>query len=201
VTPLRDPVLFRDSDVEHFAASFGAVLHHDLDSDRSVVNLMDFGSWGGDLLSALGDFVYSGLPGSDAYEFARDHIASMADNTFFTISDFIADVDAMVFGLQTKSNSSLLLSYLFQQYYAGPGNSPRRFWEFLQNRFNGSYDTLLAASRNMFFQDGDVNLVLYRNLFWHKNFGDSGYDPIFFVPDEMKEGVARAFADIVRAHA
>jgi peptidoglycan hydrolase-like protein with peptidoglycan-binding domain len=199
VTPLRDPHTFRDSDVEHFGASFGAVLNHDLDGDRTIVGLMDLGGWGGDLISALGDFANSGLPDDQAYGFAIEHIASYADAGFFTFADFLADVDAMVFGLKCKTDPSLMLSTLFRQYYATSTGSVVRFGEFVSLRF-GSRDNMLAAAANMFSQITDLDLLLYREGLWRRDFGDN-FPAIELVPDAVRADVARAFTDRVMNYA
>lgn len=195
---LRDPSNFRDADAGHFGASFGAVLNHGNPDDLRVVNLADFGSWAGDLISTLGDFAESGLPNSKAYDFAHDHIAAMVDNGYFSIGDFMADVDAFVLGLQCKNDASLKLSTLFQQRYTNPADARHRYVEFLQRRFGGSIDTLLAAAMTAVGGNSlDAKFVLLRAALWTKNFSDSGWPVIGLVPDQVCNDVATAFSVIV----
>ncbi|MBN1174476.1 MAG: DUF1906 domain-containing protein, partial [Micromonosporaceae bacterium] len=206
VTPLRDPSCFYDTEVEHFGAVLGAMINHTIHSSHSEVSLADFGGWAGDLLSALGNWAESGLSAAEAYDFGLTHIASIADVGYFNIGDYLADVDAMVMGLQIKSDSTLKLSYLFQQYYASVGMAEYRFFRFFQDRFDSDKDTLLNAAKAVFFQDGDLAFTEYRNFFWSHSLKDfdlpyGNYPLIALVPDEAKNGIVKAFAKIVRNYA
>jgi peptidoglycan hydrolase-like protein with peptidoglycan-binding domain len=196
-SPLRDPKYLWDSDPSHFGASFGAVLTHGFPSDLTAVDFADFGSWGGDLLSVLGQFAQSGLPASDAYSFAQAHIAATGTKTFLSMSDYIADVDAVVLGMRCRFDSSLLLSTLFKQYYASPASAKQRYATFFANRFNLTADNALGAAKSMFGPIGVGRFATIRDAFWYHDFGDSGYRFCTDVPEEARTGVAQAFADRV----
>jgi peptidoglycan hydrolase-like protein with peptidoglycan-binding domain len=195
-SPLRDPELLWDCDVDHFGASFGAVLNHDLPADLSGVTLADFGSWGGDALSVLGQFAQSGLPSASAYTFAMDRMCTRKDNSFLTLGDYMADVDALVIGQQSRANPSTPLSTLIAQQY-DPQTSHNRFASFFARRFQLSTDIAKTAAGNMFDQTGDAQTALIRDAFWAQQFSDSGYPLPTLMPDAARDGVARAFADTV----
>ncbi|GAA3276968.1 DUF1906 domain-containing protein [Dactylosporangium vinaceum] len=195
---LRDPKLFRDTEPEHFGAVYGAVLNHTLDGDRRVVSLQDFGGWGGDLLSTLAQFTNTGLPDADAYEWSAAHIAPDGDVGFFNLSDYLADVDAFVFGTAYNAGDRRRLSEIFRSYYSNPAVSSSRFSQFYTQRFNGDLTVLRAAAKGMFVQTGDDLLDVARALFWQR---EGGTLAIGLVSDAVFEGVSRAFADVVVARA
>jgi peptidoglycan hydrolase-like protein with peptidoglycan-binding domain len=199
---LRDPVLFRNSDLDHFGASFGAVLNHEVpsSSDRRV-NLADIGGWGGDLISVLGSFCVTGQPHDTAYAYAKENIAGLASTGFFDIGDFFADVDAMVLGEQCKRQSDLKLSDLFRHYYSDRDGSAGRFTQFATNRFGVSRADRTAAAASIFFDDSDLMTVAARNFLWLQSFSNSGYRTIGLVPDAVKTAVAEAYADVITAFA
>ncbi|WP_433723760.1 glycoside hydrolase domain-containing protein [Actinoplanes sp. CA-051413] len=199
--PLRDPRHLWDSDLDHFGASFGSVLNHDIAGDRSQVNLADFGTWGGDALSVLGQWFQSGLPASQAYAFAADRLATRADNSYLSLSDYIADVDAWVLGQQSRADPNVPLSTLFKQAYASPATASSRYASFFARRFNSDADLAKAAANSMFYEPGDSSTVWIRDLFWLKQFGDLLNPTPVYLPAEAREGVARAFADLVVRYA
>ncbi|PWR09354.1 hypothetical protein DKT68_12385 [Micromonospora acroterricola] len=199
VAPLRDPVTFWDTDVEHFGATFGGVLNNTLHSDQTRVSLVDFGGWAGDLLSTLGDVLQSGVSKADAYDWAVDHIANPSDDSFFTIGDLLADVDAMVLGLQFRAHPSRTLSFEFSELYSDPTRSKARFDNFYSVRFGSSQQRLLDASRSVFYQTSDLLYNVAREAFWQETFSDStGYQIVGTVPDEYKEACAAAFTTVVQ---
>ncbi|MFC6020237.1 glycoside hydrolase domain-containing protein [Plantactinospora solaniradicis] len=195
--PLRDPKYLWDSDVDHFGASFGAVLNHGIPNPNNTVNLADFGTWGGDVLSVLGQFVQSGLPNSQAYEFAVERLATKADNSYLSLSDYMADVDAWVIGQQSKANPSIPLSTLFKQEYATPDTAHNRYAGFFARRFSLNANLAKVVAGNMFNQTGDAETALIRDAFWFDQFGSitSLLPPL--VAGEARDGVAQAFADLV----
>jgi peptidoglycan hydrolase-like protein with peptidoglycan-binding domain len=196
--PMRDAVLYRDCDLEHFGASFGAVVNHEVPGPSSArVNLADIGGWGGDLVSVLGSFCVAGLPPEQAYDFARDSIATLTDTTYFSMGDMLADVDAMVFGERCKADSTVLLSKLFQDYYSDRTASIGRFTQFAVNRFGVSRDDRITAASAIFFDDSDSLTVVARNALWTTSFLTSGYAAISLVPNAVKTAVAEAFADVI----
>ncbi|MBT8226912.1 MAG: DUF1906 domain-containing protein [Dactylosporangium sp.] len=192
-TPLRDPLYLWDTDVYHFGASFGAVQTHSIPGDKREVNLVDFGSWGGDLLSILGQCVQEDVPASQAYEFAFERIASTGTNTFFDRGDYFADVDAFVIGLRCRNDSSLLLSDLFKAYYSDTSSARGRFGTFLFERFD--WDTALtAAAESMMGGPSVDSLEVLRDAFWIDQFASVRYPHCSAVPAEIRSEVARAFA-------
>ncbi|MEV8518078.1 glycoside hydrolase domain-containing protein [Dactylosporangium sp. NPDC051484] len=199
MAPLRDPKLFRDQDIPHFGASFGAVLNNTLHSDYTKVSLQDFGGWAGDLVSAVLDFCKTGRPASEAYTWGLNYIASDADVGYFNIDDFLADVDAFVFGWLHNDGDQRKLSQFFRDYYSTPIASPGRFWAFFYYRFLYSEETLRAAARSALFQLSDLMYTGVVGTFWLLE-GGTGYTSLYTVPDEIREGIARAFADVVLEH-
>jgi peptidoglycan hydrolase-like protein with peptidoglycan-binding domain len=201
-SPLRDPSNFRDLDVAHFGASFGGVINNKISSDRTVPTLLDFGGWGGDLISALGDFLKSGQPTANAYSFARSHIAAYAADGFFDIGDFMSDVDAVCLGAQTLQDPTLPLSTMFRYYYGTVALARHRYATFYQSRFNSSYDDMNAAGRNLCSSLPDPILLVARDKFWSDSWADdTGYSFIESVPDGIVADVTRAFADTVVSYA
>jgi peptidoglycan hydrolase-like protein with peptidoglycan-binding domain len=200
--PLRDPSNFRDPDLAHFGASYGAVLHNKISDDKTVPTLLDFGGWGGDLISALGDFLKSGQPAGNAYAFARSHIASYSNDGFFDIGDFLADVDAVCLGAQTLADPALPLSTMFKYYYGSADMARHRFSSFYTIRFNGSASMLKATGSNVCTGLADPIFMGAREKFWSDSWADdTGYTLIEAVPDDIVDDVARAFADIVVSYA
>ncbi|MGM9465342.1 glycoside hydrolase domain-containing protein [Streptomyces murinus] len=196
--PLRDPDLLWDNDVAHFGASFGAVITSGLVGDLGTANLADFGSWGGDLVSVLGQFHQSGLSDDQAYDFASDRIAGKGDNTNFSLGDFLADIDAWVLGNITRQGSSQPLSTGFKANYASPAASAARRKAFYTLRFGGSTDTLASAVVNaMIGGDSDVEMVGIRTAFWYKNFGSLTCPSPEVMSSDAVTGVGRAFRDAI----
>ncbi|MGY9065127.1 glycoside hydrolase domain-containing protein [Streptomyces sp. CAS3] len=196
--PLRDPDLLWDNDVAHFGASFGAVITSGLVGDLGTANLADFGSWGGDLVSVLGQFHQSGLSDDQAYDFASDRIAGKGDNTNFSLGDFLADIDAWVLGNITRQGSSQPLSTGFKANYASPAASVARRKAFYTLRFGGSTDTLASAVVNaMIGGDSDVEMVGIRTAFWYKNFGSLTCPSPEVMSSDAVTGVGRAFRDAI----
>jgi peptidoglycan hydrolase-like protein with peptidoglycan-binding domain len=195
--PLRDPRYLWDTDLDHFGASFGAVLNHDIADDRTTCNLADFGTWAGDAISVLGQWYQSGLPSDQAYAFAADHFATRADNSFLSLSDYMADVDAWVLGQQSRADSGIPLSTLFKQAYATPDTASNRYGGFFARRFGLDAGVAHTAAANMFDVPGDNETALIRDAFWWDQFGDVWAPTPGLVSGEARDGVARAFADLV----
>lgn len=192
-TPLRDPVYLWDTDVYHFGASFGAVQTHSIPGNKQDAGMVDFASWGGDLLSILGQCVQEDVSESSAYAFAFERIASTASNTFFDRSDYLADVDAFVLGLTCRYDSSALLSDLFKAHYTGQASAKGRFGTFLSNRFDWSTATIRSAAETMLGGNVGTLTGTIRDAFWLEQFGDFPYLHPGLVPSGIRSEVARAF--------
>jgi peptidoglycan hydrolase-like protein with peptidoglycan-binding domain len=195
--PLRDPRYLWDTDLDHFGASFGAVLNHDRDSDQTVCNLADFGTWGGDALSVLGQWYQSGVSADDAYAYAMDRLASKADDSFLSLSDYMADVDAWVLGLLSRDSPATPLSDFFKIEYASPLTASNRYATFYQQRFGSNADTVRQAAGNMFDTPGDDETALIRDAFWWDQFGDLLAPTPVLVSGTARDNIAQAFADTV----
>ncbi|WP_285474871.1 glycoside hydrolase domain-containing protein [Actinoplanes sp. NBRC 101535] len=191
--PLRDPVHLWDNDITHFGASFGAVVSQGIAPDRSMSSMSDFGSWGGDLLSILGQINKEGVGEAAAYAYAKDLIAARADNTYFDLMDYMADVDALVMGVQCRADRTLLLSDLFKHYYGSTGAANGRFVTFIGNRF-GTRATMQAAAESMFDTMVGGRATVIRDLFWHEQ--DFGFATPALVSSKVRTAVAEAFADV-----
>ncbi|MDQ1295647.1 MAG: hypothetical protein QG608_3532 [Actinomycetota bacterium] len=184
-----------DSDLSHFGASFGAVVTHGIFSDLRVSSMVDFGSWGGDLLSVLGQCEDSGVSDSDARNYAYKLISSSDSSTFFGLSDFFADVDAMIIGMRCRNNSSLLLSDQFKSLYANAGSSKARFKTFFDIRFGSDKSVILTAAQSMFCSIEGDRAEIIRNAFWFKDFGSITCPSPTAVSEKVRNGVAQAFQD------
>jgi len=197
---LQDPDTHFATDIAHLGASINAVVKHGLPSDLTEVNLADFGSWAGDLITAATDFINSGLPDSEAFNYSLDHIAGRGAEGLFKIGDFYADIDSIVLGDAIRTNGDWRLSELIKGYYRTATASQRRFDDFYEVRFNSSPETLYAASISTFFQNGDIVFWTLRNLLFENKTGlvygahDTRFAPIFV-------DVARAFQATVDQYA
>lgn len=191
--PVRDPQYLWDMDVSHFGASFSSVMHQGFAADRSKAAMADFGSWGGDLLSILGQINKEGISSANAYTFAKERIAARADNTYFDLMDWMADVDAVIMGAQCRADPSLLLSELFKHYYGSKNGAKGRYLLFTHTRFNGSRDTMEAAADSMLYDmvGGTANAI--RNAFW--TYEGFGFATPALVSHDTRRAVCRAFAD------
>jgi hypothetical protein len=192
--PLRDPAYLWDADTSHFGASFGAVVTNDFPDDRSIAGMADFGSWGGDLLSVLGQCYSEGIPESAAFTFASDRIGDTGTTSYFGRSDYISDVDAIVLGQLYLANEGMLLSALFKSAYADAGTAKARFQTFIDDRFGGNTATMQAAAESMF---GDIITGTWatpiRDAFWYQNFGGVTCLTPASVSPGIRSEVARAF--------
>ncbi|GIE99544.1 glycoside hydrolase domain-containing protein [Paractinoplanes rishiriensis] len=195
--PLRDPKYLWDSDIDHFGASFGAFLNHGIPDDVRNVNLADFGAWGGDALSILGQWYQSGLGPGEAYAFAKDRFATRADNSYMTLGDWFADVDAFVIGQQSKADPSIPLSTLFRHHYATPAAAGERFLDYYVRRFQRRADYVLLCAEHMFDDPGDAMTEIVRNGFWLDQFADAGALTPGMTSATARTAVARAFAETV----
>jgi peptidoglycan hydrolase-like protein with peptidoglycan-binding domain len=197
--PLRDPALLWDTDVAHFGASYGAVYTWGTVSDLTTANLADFGSWGGDLVSVLGQFHTSGLSDDQAYAFAAGLIGGKGDDTNFGLGNVLADIDAWVFGSPSLQDPNQLLSVGIKARYASPTTAEQRLQAFYQYRFGGSPQTVAdAAVIAMAGSLGNDYATGIRDAFFTKDFGN----PITFVgPESMSDAsvaaVAEAFRDYI----
>lgn len=195
--PLRDPKHHWDSDLDHFGASFGAVVNHGKPGNPLNVNLADFGTWGGDALSILGQWYKSGLDADEAYAFAKDLFATRADNSYMSLSDYFADVDAWNLGLESRAVPTAPMSALFRLHYATPEAAGERFADFYDRRFDGRADYVYLCAENMFNMTGDTQTALIRDAFWFKEFGDVLHPSPGQTSETAREGVARAFTETV----
>ncbi len=194
---LRDPVLFRNVDLDHFGASFGGVMNHEVPTPGTgKANLGDIGGWGGDLISVLGSFCVAGESATFAYDFGKRYIADMAASGFFDIGDFMADMDALVVGERCLAKSDAKLSDLFREYYSDRTAAKSRWSTFLNTRFGGTRSERVESASSIFFYDGDVMLVAARNGLWTQSFLNSGYLTIGLVPNQVKSDIAEAFVDV-----
>ena len=195
-SPLRDPDLLWDVDVDHFGASFGAVVTSGLPGDLTSANLADFGTWGGDLVSVLGQFHQSGLSDDQAYDFATGKIAAKGDGTFLSLDDFLADVDAWLLGNPAQQGSTQPLSTGFQTNLASAATAAAWRRSFYALRFGGSSDTLGSAAVNA-LAGGSVEMAAIRAAFWYEDFGSVTCPSPEFMSTDALAGVAAAFRDAV----
>ncbi len=193
--PLRDPALLWDSDNAHFGASFGAIQFSGFPSVPTLAGQPDFGTWGGDLLSILGQVHQEGISAGDAYAFAAARIGTTADDSFYNRSDYIADVDAIVIGRACRADPSLLLSDLFKSYYSGTATARARFQAFLNIRFGGDAATLRSCAESMFDTMAGGTVTTIRDSFWYDQFGGITCPSPSFVSGDIRTAVAQAYVD------
>ncbi|MET8814651.1 glycoside hydrolase domain-containing protein [Streptomyces sp. NPDC004549] len=196
--PLRDPDLLWDSDIDHFGASFGAVVTTGLVDDLTSANLADFGTWGGDLVSVLAQFYMSGLPDDQAYDFAVNQIGAKGDSTYFSLDDVLADLDAWILGVPVRQGSGTALSTSFKADYASPVTAAVRRGSFYSLRFNSSPQTVKdAATSAMTGGDSHPEMVAIRTAFWAKTTQSVTCPSPEFMSDTAVSGVASAFRDTI----
>ena len=195
-SPLRDPDLLWDSDVAHFGASYGAVITTGLDDDLTSANLADFGTWGGDLVSVLGQFHQSGLSDDQAYDYAAGLIGAKGEGTYFSLADVLADIDAWILGHGALQDSSQTLSAAFKANYASSAASVARRKAFYALRFGSSSDTLGTAAVNAMVRGTDEMAVI-RGAFWYDQFGSVTCPSPEFMSADAIGGVATAFRDAI----
>jgi peptidoglycan hydrolase-like protein with peptidoglycan-binding domain len=197
VAQLRDPVLFRNVDLDHFGATFGAVMNHEVMKPGSKkANLGDIGGWGGDLISVMGSFCVTGESEIFAYDFGKRYIGDLAYSGFYDIGDYLSDMDAIVLGERCKAKSDLKLSDLFREYYSDRDRSKTRWGTFLNSRFGTTRAQRVESAAAIFFDDSDALLVGARNALWLDSFRNSGYLLIGDVPNRIKTDIAEAFVDV-----
>jgi peptidoglycan hydrolase-like protein with peptidoglycan-binding domain len=197
--PLRDPALLWDTDVSHFGASYGAVFTWGLSSingDLTLANLADFGTWGGDLVSILGQFHESGLPDDQAYSFAAGLIGGKGDDTHFSLGNVLADIDAWILASPSLQDPGQRLSSAIQARYASPTTAKQRFQVFYQFRFASTPLTVeQAAITAMAGSLGSDYDTAVRDAFWADDFGSVEYPGPEDMSDASVTGVAAAFRD------
>ncbi|MGF7236620.1 MAG: glycoside hydrolase domain-containing protein [Frankia sp.] len=193
--PLRCPKVGMFTDVEHFGASLGAVFTWDPISDRSKVNVADFGGWVGDLITADSDCFDAGTADSGAHDYGMNSIANRAGTGSFGGSDMVADIDAVVIGMAVRNNTSLMISDALAARYASAAAATAKYQEFVTVRF-GDADTMRAAAISVIRQDTDADYVELRATLWAvKNSTAFGYERQHHA--DLFDGMANAFADVV----
>lgn len=196
--PLRDPAYLWDSDVTHFGATVGAVMTHDLAPSLSVANIGDFGGWGGDLISILGQCHQDGVSAASAYTYATQRLAITGEGTYFDRDDWFADVDAFNIGRQLRLSPGSKLSELLKRDYASKASARQRFANFYDWRFNQNAATAQTAAESMFDEmGGDPGNwgITIRNGFWIEQFGGITSTEPGSVDAGVRTEVARAFKD------
>ncbi|MGY4910221.1 glycoside hydrolase domain-containing protein [Micromonospora aurantiaca (nom. illeg.)] len=192
--PPRDPAYLWDSDPSHFGASFGGVITNGFPSG-DLAGMADFGSWGGDLLSVLGQVYEAGTSASGAYAQAMSLIAVTASNTYFDRKDFFADVDAVVMGTECRNNrTSYRLSEAFQRHYRTASTARARFSNFASLRFGSSPSRMQAMAGSMFDSIAGGRATVIRDAFWLKDFGGVTCPTPAFVDSGVRAEVARAWS-------
>jgi hypothetical protein len=196
--PLRDPYLLWDSDISHFGASFGAVVTQTFHTDETI-GFPDFGSWGGDLLSALGGYEEYVLRATGNVQAPRswgnDNIGK--GSGYFNRSDAIADIDAVVLGRDFVPNRNQSLVAMFKNRYASPATAKARYTDFYQYRFDFSAVVAYDAAWAMFDQMAPSEVQTVRDGFWVEDFRDTGRLTCFAVPEDRRSAIAWAWVDFL----
>ncbi|MFG1993756.1 hypothetical protein ACGFJ7_27635 [Actinoplanes sp. NPDC048988] len=124
----------------------------------------------------------SGLSSDEAYAFAADRFATRADNSFLSLGDYFADVDAWVIGQQSRLDPAIPLSTLFRRQYATRDTAANRFGGFFARRFGLNADRARVCAANMFDQPGDAKTAGIRNAFWWDQFVTCWHPPPCWCP-------------------
>ncbi|ESU34091.1 hypothetical protein G3A_02915 [Bacillus sp. 17376] len=182
VYEVYDPKYKIDIGVPHLAATLNAVLHQG--SNNQV--FVDVAGWAGDLISAAGDSAVA--EGFDSAYDAAFHLIGHFDESKseFSMSDFIADVDAVNIGnmlLNIPQPINGLLRYYYEDRYSV------RFSLFYENRFSGD-PNLVQSQGTYVLTSSEAGILELRGLFMDR-FKVPGYST------EQGEEVARAFKDIL----
>jgi peptidoglycan hydrolase-like protein with peptidoglycan-binding domain len=201
--PAHDPVVMWDTDPAHFGAVCQGVITHGYPGSASHANGGDFGGWGGDLLSVLGQTfeVYKSAPATGLYSYAKSLIGKRGTGSYFGLDDFISDVDAAIMGIQVRADRSLLLSDLFRSHYADKAAARYKYQDFYGVRFGGNPDTAAAAARAMLTDlDDSIAVQTVYNGFWFKDFGDTSTPTPGGVPDVVRSAVVEAWVDFLEGY-
>lgn len=201
--PAHDPVVMWDTDPAHFGAVCQGVITHGFPSSASHANGGDFGGWGGDLLSVLGQTfqIYESAPSTDLYSYAKALIGKRGAGSYFGLDDFISDVDAAIMGIQVRADRSLLLSNLFKDHYADKAAARYKYQDFYGLRFGGDPDTAVAAARAILTGlDDSLTVQTVYNGFWFKDFGDASTPTPGGVPDVVRNAVVDAWVDFLQSY-
>lgn len=133
-----DPESMEYIDLPHMTATCDSVIFDD------GTLLSDYGGWGGDLLTAVGDSIRLVESGKYAtiYDAAYATIGSGGGGeSTFSYSDFLADIDAYNIGITISANNhSKGLAEVTRDYYLN--GYKNRYSTFYQKRFGSSPDTL-----------------------------------------------------------
>ena len=195
---LRDPKTNILNDIQHFGASLGAVLDHDLPSTLDNVGLADFGGWGGDLITAAADCYNQGYVTRDAaYDHAHFAIGNNAAAESFGGSDMVSDVDAMVVGRAIRTTPATQIPAALSSRYASVTTATDKYEEFLNVRYQGADATVMMAALNLFDQDPllDKTFFAVSTGLWRQHTGTILGDQYAEYPD-LFSGVAQAYWDV-----
>lgn len=179
---IYDPKYKIPIDVPHLAATLNSVLHYGT-GNQAVV---DFAGWAGDLIDAAG-----GAATIEGYNSAYDAALYLIGNpnegvSKFSLTDFIADVDAFNIGnmlINIPQPINDLLRYYFEDRYKV------RFSLYFENRFSGDPNIVQAQSTYL-LTSNELGIFEMRSLF--KN----AFNTPYYTEEQGKE-VAKAFKDIL----
>lgn len=194
---LRCPKTSIFLDHQHFGASLGSVFEYAVNSDKTKINLGDFGGWAGDLITAAADFYKSGLDDSEAYDFGFLRIGSEYWPDFsFPGPDMLADVDAMVVGLAIRADPTRSISELLASHYANAAMAGDKYLEFINARF-GNQQTFADAIVNVFSQplEDGARYIAFREGLWYAN-TETLLPVVIIDHTDLFAGTMQAFLDV-----
>jgi peptidoglycan hydrolase-like protein with peptidoglycan-binding domain len=188
---VKDPWTGASITVDHLAYTIMAVVLRGQPAAPNP-NRGDIGGWGGDLITALRDY----LGDNRGYTNARDYAAAMVGTSIygrtFNQDDLLADVDGYNIAMAMRDDPDLKVSVAFARAYTGnmgPAFTRNRIADFHDARF-GSPSALAERGYELFRYTGDPVMSGIRQ-------GLMGSELIGLVPDSTINSFVTGFGDVL----
>ncbi|WP_225884251.1 glycoside hydrolase domain-containing protein [Lacticaseibacillus mingshuiensis] len=139
---LVDPISGNVIDLQHLMASLNALLS--INILTTIFPIEDYAGWAGDLVTAAGQAVANKDKFSSVTDAAEYYIATPHTDSSFSVSDFLADIDAINLRVLSEENSDSLVTTLFDDYYSSDVSS--RIPSVLTSRFGTTTDDVTLAA-------------------------------------------------------
>ncbi|MCH4825185.1 glycoside hydrolase domain-containing protein [Planococcus halocryophilus] len=186
-----DPVTQEEIDVQHLMATLSALQY-----GRLIVNATfeDFAGWAGDLVTLSinvmdtrdADRYYSGDLLNRTYESAYEHMGSATISSYFTLTDLLADVDAVNIAKYLQDNVNATIVESFRWYYSGP--SLTRYKRFYNTKYDSNEEQMRKAADDIMTYNHPLHIAGRGFLKL------SNYDIPTFT-DEEGAAIAKGYAD------
>lgn len=176
----RDPSTNEQVNLDHLAATANAYYLKGSGTGGSV-SRGDFGGWGGDLASFLGDWQNEMSEWESGYAYCNDKLARRDVSSHFGYSDLVEDADGYLAGMACRGGAQF--PTWLRTHLGGIGHASR-FRQLFDARFGGDPDVAIAAGRTMLTDVGsDDQLDFLRNAVYVSVAG-----PFYLHPKDMSAG-------------